>query len=288
MIRFADENTKAVVKSMWKTVFGDKDEYIDLIFSRKYENHNTLVYFDQGVAAASLQMFPYTIRFYGADIPFYYLAGLCTLPQYRNRGFMGKLILESFAIMRRRGIPLSILVPAEEWLFGYYAKYGYAQTFDKGNEALDLKSICEDYHSNPELAFAKFDSQYQQQDFCVLKTAGDLETIVDDYLLDGRPDKYNLAAMSRIIDPVFLLKKYAEKNPHKNFSLLLTDSLIKQNIIYKIHRGKVSLRDDKNYDFASDEKQLIQLLFGYKTEAVSSGFGPYFTTHSPIINLMLE
>lgn len=288
MIRFADENTKPLVKSMWKTVFDDKDEYIDLIFSRKYRHENTLVYFDGDIAAASLQMFPYIIRFYGEDIPFYYLAGLCTLPRYRKRGYMGKLILESFAVMRQRGIALSILVPAEEGLFGYYEKYGYTQTFDKGTEPIDMKSICEDYHTDPGLAFAKFDSRYQQHDFRVLKTADDLKTIIDDYLLDGCRHKYNLAAMSRVIDPTFLLEKYAGKNTCANFSLAFADSLIPHDIIYKIGAGKVSVAYDGNSDFEADEKLLTQLLFGYKTEGISPDLRAFFPPHSPTINLMLE
>lgn len=288
MVRFADENIKPLVKSMWKSVFGDKDEYIDLIFSRKYEHENTLVYFDGGVAAASLQMFPYTIRFYGEAIPFYYLAGLCTLPEYRNRGFMGKLILESFRVMRERNIPLSILVPAEDWLFGYYEKYGFAQTFDRGVEPIDMKTVADDYSIDPELAFNKFNEKYRQQDFCVLKTPDDLKTIIVDYLLDGCPDKYNLAAMSRIIDPRFLLEKYAKKNPASSFKMRVADNATDTKNVYHIDCGLVSLLDVTGYDFELDEKQLVRLLFGYKIEDNPTCFHKFFSSHDPLINLMLE
>ncbi len=288
MIRFSDKNTKPLVKSMWKTVFEDKDEYIDLIFSRKYKHENTLVYFEDNVAVAALQMFPYTIRFYGEVIPFYYLAGLCTLPEYRNRGFMGKLILESFRIMRDRNIPMSILVPAEEWLFGYYEKYGFADTFDRGAEPVAMKTILDNYTIDAGVAFGKFDRDYQQRDFCVLKDADDMKSIIDDYLMDGCPDKYNLAAMSRSIDSLFLLETYARKNTDLTFKIKVVDNVMNSTNVYQINHGTVLSFDKSDYDFEVNEKQFIQLLFGYKIEKKLSLFHKYFPSHNPVINLMLE
>ena len=36
MIRYADLNTRASVRQMWKTVFGDDDAYMDIYFREKY------------------------------------------------------------------------------------------------------------------------------------------------------------------------------------------------------------------------------------------------------------
>ncbi|HBK95633.1 MAG TPA: GNAT family N-acetyltransferase, partial [Porphyromonadaceae bacterium] len=35
---------------MWKTVFGDSDEYMEIYFREKYRNENTLIYFESGKA----------------------------------------------------------------------------------------------------------------------------------------------------------------------------------------------------------------------------------------------
>ena len=107
MIQFANEHTMPLVRQMWKTCFGDADDFLDILFKYKYRNENTLIYFDGDKAVASLQMLPYTMTFYGEEIPFAYLAGLCTLPEYRRRGYMDQLIHRAHYVIGERGIPLS-------------------------------------------------------------------------------------------------------------------------------------------------------------------------------------
>lgn len=157
MIQIANNKHTDELRSMWKICFGDTDEYIDFVFDNKYKPENTLVYFEGDTAVASLQMLPYTIRFYGQVIPFYYLAGLCTLPQCRGKGYMGRLMEESFKLMQLRSIALTILVPADGWLFDYYAKYGFETVFDKQREPITLQSILEKHPNNMDLAFDEFD-----------------------------------------------------------------------------------------------------------------------------------
>ncbi|MDL2214834.1 GNAT family N-acetyltransferase [Dysgonomonas sp. OttesenSCG-928-M03] len=288
MIQFADKNTKPLVRSMWKTVFGDKDEYIDLIFNQKYEDENTLIYFDKGKAVASLQMLPYTIRFYGKPVTFYYQAGLCTLPEYRNKGYMGQLISESFRVMQSRNICLSILVPAEDWLFGYYEKYGYVKTFDQGEQAINLDVILKNYSDNLDRAFEIFDRQYQQDDFIVLKTKDDLKTILEEYVQNGMLPKYNLGGMSRIIDAFPLLNLYAESNPTANFTIRVRDEQLQTNHIYKVQNGISELTETENPDLDLNQKLLTRLLFGYKIDELPKEYTSFFKKHNPVMNLMLE
>ncbi|HBU45953.1 MAG TPA: GNAT family N-acetyltransferase, partial [Porphyromonadaceae bacterium] len=58
MIHYADNTTRQQVYDMWKTVFGDSDEYMEIYFREKYRNENTLIYFESGKAVSSLQMLP--------------------------------------------------------------------------------------------------------------------------------------------------------------------------------------------------------------------------------------
>jgi len=288
MIKFADNNTKPLVWSMWKTVFGDKDEYIDLIFTEKYKDENTLLYFEENKPVASLQMFPYTIRFYGQPVTFYYLAGLCTLPEYRNKGYMGKLLLESFKVMQERNIALSILVPAEEWLFGYYEKYGYTTTFEKGNQQIDLESLTIYFPNNIDQRFNAFDEIYQQTDFTVLKNKQDLQIIIEEYIQDSKPTKFNLAGMSRVINPLLLLNLYAQKNPYYNFIIKVNDTQLNHSNIYEIKNGIVEISKDKSPLYEVDQNLLTRLLFGYKLNELDTKIALLFEEHNPLINLMLE
>lgn len=281
MIQFANKDTATVVRSMWKTCFDDNDEYMDLYFSRQYKNENTLIYWVDNVAVASLQMIPYSIRFYGEVIPFYYLAGLCTLPEYRNKGYMGQLIYRSFAVMQERNIPLSILVPAEEWLFGYYEKYGFETTFDKSKNDIGFKAFLDKHQSNCSDAYRAFDKEYQQRDFCVLKSEYDFETIIQEYIMDNKPLKYNLRGMSYITDPLFMLGLYAKKNQEKNFTIKT------ENQTYEISNGCVKLNTSKP-DIEVSINMLARLLFGYHTTELSNEYSSLFEEHSPVLNLMLE
>ena len=61
----------------------------------------------------ALQMLPYRMSFGEASLDVSYISGAATRPEYRNRGLMGRLLKESFEIMRSRNIPLSALITAE-------------------------------------------------------------------------------------------------------------------------------------------------------------------------------
>lgn len=287
MITFATNKTKPAVSSMWKICFGDTDAYIDLIFSNKYKNENTLIYSEGDKAVAALQMQPYYIRMYNQVIPFYYLVGLCTLPEYRNRGYMGQLINEAFEVMRSRNIPLSVLLPAEEWLYGYYEKFGFIQTFEKDIRPIDLKSIVQEYPYNHNEAFEVFDSQYQQEDFTVLKTKEDFKVIVKEYIADGMPVKYNLEGMSKIMDIPYLLNIYAKHSPKSGITLKVNGKSKSSYYMISDHTA-TEISSVDSYDIEVDEKQLTQLIFGYKLNEFSSQLTQYFDSHSPILNLMLE
>jgi predicted acetyltransferase len=257
MIQFANESTMPLVRQMWKTCFGDADDFLDILFKYKYRNENTLIYFERDKAVASLQMLPYSIIFYGKEIPFAYLAGLCTLPEYRRRGYMDQLIHKAHGVIEERGIPLSILVPAEDWLYGFYEKYGYQKVFEKGSTPLyPLKKILED---NPDMtgAYKVYDALFRNKDFCVQKTFTDFKVIVEEQIIDGFPEKYDIAGMARIMDVDFLYGLYSEKHSH-------TDMEIK------------------------DIRFLCRLLFGYKTDELNEPFRSLFPLHHPVMNQMLE
>lgn len=289
MIEFANDSTAPVVRQMWKECFGDSEEFLDILCKYKYKNENTLIYFYEGKAVASLQMLPYTIRFYRELIPFAYLAGLCTLPQYRKKGFMAQLIYKAHAILIERNIPLSILIPAEDWLYGFYEKYGYEQVFEKDNEEIPLKDILEK-SPNMDEAYNEFDSLFRYRDFCVQKTKDDFKAIVEDYQLDGYPIKTNLSGMARIIDTWTLLSLYAKQNLSHAYRLKITGDVAGKDAIYAIDRGMIELimGSDPEYDFEVDIRQLCRLLFGYKVSELNVSCKAYFDEHNPVMNLMLE
>jgi len=289
MIQFANEHTAPLVRQMWKICFGDSDEFINLYFAHKYKNENTLIYFEGDKAVASLQMLPYTINFYEQEIPFAYLAGLCTLPEYRKKGYMAQLIDKSHQLIAERNIPLSILIPAEDWLFGFYEKYGYEQVFEKDDNPLPLKEILDIYQDEKE-AYNAFDLLFRPLDFCVQKSFEDFVAIREEYEQDGCPVKNNLSGMVHIIDIWTLLDLYSKGNMNRKFSIKVNEALSGKSFVYSIDNGNVEMVKNAGVkpDIEVDLRLLCRLLFGYKLNGVDPAYQLYFEENHPVMNLMLE
>lgn len=290
MIQLANDQTTPLVRQMWKTCFEDTDEFLDIIFTYKYKNENTLIYFENGKAVASLQMFPQTINFYRQQIPFSYLAGLCTLPEYREKGYMTQLIHKAHEIIAERNIPLAILIPAEEWLYGFYEKYDYEQVFEKDEDLIPLKEIL-DTNTDFNEAYQIFDKLFRFRDFCVQKNKNDFKAIAEEYKLDGYPPKTNLSGMARVIDTWTLLDLYAKDNLSKKFRIkILNGTANKGSIVYSIDKGSVELilGPTPRFDIEVDCRLLCRLLFGYKTKELETKYQSFFDEHQPAMNLMLE
>lgn len=289
MILFATEKTKPLVRNMWQTVFGDSDEYVNIYFSQKYKHENTLIYFVDDEAVASLQMWEYEFLFYGQKIPVYYLAGLATYEEHRRKGYMTELMEEAHRVMKERKIALSILIPAEEWLYNFYEQFGYAQVFEKDNQIIPLDKILERCDSL-EKAFEMFDRVYNKTDFTVLKDINQFKTIVEEQRLAGFEKKTNLYGVARVIDVEDLLKMYAKKNPIKRFTIKVTGDtqLRDNNTFYTIEDGIVSKFARANADFDVDIVEICELLMGHDNEEFEIRIVNKFPRHKPIMNLMLE
>jgi predicted acetyltransferase len=290
MIQLANSKTEQEVRRMWKICFDDSDEFMDLYFSEKYQNENTLIYFDKNQAVASLQMLPYSFTFCGKEIPVSYISGVCTLPEYRNRGFANKLLFKAFCLMRERDIPISILIPAEAWLYSYYARYCYETVFSSDKYEIPLLKIVQESNDNLDVAYRVFDKLFRKRDFCVQKTKSDFITIIKDAEMDDFPPKTNLSGMARIIDVRKLLAIFAQKYSHKNFSFQLADKYLPQNNgIYEIKNGHFQrIEKVQNETFLLNENLLCRLLFGFRLEELPNELTKHFESHQPIMNLMLE
>jgi len=274
---------------MWKTCFDDTDEFIDLYFSEKYKNENTLVYMQGNEVVASLQMLPYQFTFYGDEIPIAYISGACTLPTFRGKGLMSKLLIEAFSLMQKGNIPLSVLIPAEKWLYDYYSRYGYEKVFDEDSIEIPLKKLLVEAKDDVGTAYSLFDQRYQQQDFCIQKTKSDFITIVKDAEIDNFPPKTNLSGMARIIDVSVLLSYFAQKNPNKSFTINIKDSLLEyNNNIYQIENGNVSISHNETNSFSCTINEVCKLILGYRLNDFPPKISANFESQKPIMNLMLE
>lgn len=95
----------------------------------------------EGRIVSALQMIPYPMTFCGKVIPVSYISGACTHPDDRGQGGMRQLLQDTHRAMYEEGVWLSALIPAEGWLFDYYAKSGYTSGFGYAVESVPADSL---------------------------------------------------------------------------------------------------------------------------------------------------
>ena len=117
------------VKKLWELCFNDSKAFTELYFTLRYHDDINLCIEKENDVIAAMQLIPYDMTYFNQIIPTTYISGACTHAKHRKQGVMGNLLAKAFSHMHHKGIILSTLIPAEDWLFNYYAKFGYIPTF---------------------------------------------------------------------------------------------------------------------------------------------------------------
>ncbi|MDR0892818.1 MAG: GNAT family N-acetyltransferase [Mediterranea sp.] len=179
--------TKEKVKALWKLCFDDTDAFVDMYFDLRYRNNINICIESGDEVLAALQAVPYPMTYCGKEIPTAYISGACTHPDHRGRGIMRHLLGESFARMQRDGILFSTLVPAEPWLFDYYAGMGYAPVFGYTERKIDLPEFIPSkaitvgqvttFRHN---VYEFLDRKMHERPCCLQHTADDFEVVLGD------------------------------------------------------------------------------------------------------------
>lgn len=182
---------KEQVKKLWKQCFHDSEAFVELYFDTLYNEEVNIALQEADSVIAALQMLPYPMTYSGNTVMSGYLSGVCTHPDYRGRGLMTQLLPKALQAMRQKGMLLSMLIPAEPWLFDYYARFGYIRCFDYAtfhyvandhpDENILLKSI--DYFTPAAWQYL-YHKQVARQ-CCVLHTEENFRTVVADLQLSG-------------------------------------------------------------------------------------------------------
>ena len=128
---FAKDSDIENISAIWRMAFSDFDEYINLFLDNLYSPQNTIVSRECGVVVSMAFLIPAQLVVNGRPYSAYYLYAAATHPNYRQKGHMGKVINSAKEVAKKRGIDFIVLVPAEEYLFDYYAKFGFETKFNK-------------------------------------------------------------------------------------------------------------------------------------------------------------
>lgn len=117
---------KKSLAELWHRVFGDSYSFIDLIFKPEYEK-DILCFgeLDGEKAVSAFYLIKNKLKYEGKLYSGYYLYAAATLPEYRKSGFMSALIKEAQVYCRENGVDFISLVPSQESLYSYYARFGF-------------------------------------------------------------------------------------------------------------------------------------------------------------------
>jgi len=183
---------KEKVKELWKLCFDDSEEFTDLYFQYRYSNKVNISIQSGDNIIAALQMIPYPMSFYGSDINTSYISGACTHPDYRGKGVMKELLSQAFAQMTRKGVYVSTLIPAEPWLFGYYARAGYTPLFRYSETRIKVQDlpvpegiIIEQSVEFDEKVYSYFNEEMHKRPCCIQHGSDDYRIILKDIKLSG-------------------------------------------------------------------------------------------------------
>ena len=191
---------------LWRSTFGDPEEFIQLYFSRVYRSEYNVCCQLDGRVVAALQTLPYPMLYRGREVNTAYISGVAVMESYRGQDIGNNLMRQAHFRLYYKDTVFASLIPAEPWLYGWYGKCGYAQVI-----------TCKPAPADPmAVSFADFDRIQRAKNCVLLHDEDGYGVIRDDIRLAGeayKPQTEDIPAMLRVIDAKKALRLYVETHP---------------------------------------------------------------------------
>ncbi len=123
---------KKSLSDLWSRVFDDDYSFIKLIFNKEYDE--SILCFAEiidGIAVSAFYLIENQLNFDGECFNGYYLYAAATLPEYRGKGIMSKLIRQAQEYCREKDIAYISLVPSQGSLYNYYSALGFCEAMHR-------------------------------------------------------------------------------------------------------------------------------------------------------------
>ena len=128
---FATEADFPEIAKIWRMAFLDSDEYIGNFLKMMYDPGNAIVTRKNGRVVSMLFLLDSQLIIKGIPYSTRYVYAAATHPDYQNEGYMTETLTRAIEVSKDANIDFLVLVPAEEWLFDYYGKFGFKTSFYK-------------------------------------------------------------------------------------------------------------------------------------------------------------
>ena len=109
------------LRNLWKEAFGDTEAFLDGFFENVFSPSRCRCVTIDGQVAAALYWFNCT----HGEKRVAYLYAIATLKKFRGKGLCASLMKDTHLHLKELGYSLSMLVPASDSLFDFYARIGY-------------------------------------------------------------------------------------------------------------------------------------------------------------------
>lgn len=139
-----------------------------------------------GKAVGALLMQAYDFLYQGYKLPSDYMSCVATRPEARAHGVASRLIGSAMADAKMRGVALCELIPAEEHLFDFYRRFGFATVFYVDRYRYTALHTFNDEDAeffDPD--FLTFNALEHKRGCTVLHSETDFGRILADLAIDG-------------------------------------------------------------------------------------------------------
>ena len=129
-VGLADAQEAPELKKLWRLSFPeDTEEGVAFFFQRVFQPLNCVVFRQEGRPVSMAFLLPAVLHTPEGPTALHYLYAAATRPDRRGRGLFTRVLCETFRVGRERGVEASCLLPAEQGLAAYYARFGYRPFF---------------------------------------------------------------------------------------------------------------------------------------------------------------
>lgn len=155
------------LKKLWKDVFGDSEEYINLLFDFDYIPSECFGEIRDGEVVSALYLLRCNIGSFSGR----YLYAAATLNDFRGQGIMGRLIEEAEEYIIKENISFISLVPANDKLYGYYKRFGFEALMYNYGSVTEKDGDCnsEDEIISDRDEFLRIRNSVNQKSFSYMK-----------------------------------------------------------------------------------------------------------------------
>ena len=221
------------VRMLMQTVFNDREEALDIFFSRVYTSAGNYCRIEDGQVVSAAQALPYSMNYHGEHADAVYLYAVGTLPEFRGKHKISRLFKYMHRGLLCQGKVFSTLLIEQPGLQTMYEKLGYVLV---GTAPLQDENVVGN-------GFEAYDRWQQSRPCVLLQNERNWETLQ----IYSRFDKsYYLVkphykGMVRVINVMEALQRYAAVHPDQSFKLQVVGDQhnIENNGCFAIQDGKV-------------------------------------------------